>query len=216
LHSSGPTGRSGTAESRELLLQAALRVYATSGIRGATTRRIAQEAGVNEVTLFRQFGSKDALIQEALAFAAEQFLAKTSLPEYPSDPAAELLEFSRQYLTALSRSRSLIRTCLGEFDEHPEATRVACRTPNRISGELEVYLTRLREAGLADGNWHVRSAAAMLMGTLFSDAMGRDCMPDRYPLAEGETVCHYVSLFLRAIGVSQRVPEPAVVHRSEE
>ena len=39
-------------EARDQLLQAALKVYAESGTRGATTRRIAQEAGVNEVTLF--------------------------------------------------------------------------------------------------------------------------------------------------------------------
>jgi AcrR family transcriptional regulator len=57
---------SGT-EVREQLLQAALRVYAVAGVRGATTRRIAHEAGVNEVTLLRHFGSKDTLLQEALA-----------------------------------------------------------------------------------------------------------------------------------------------------
>jgi AcrR family transcriptional regulator len=202
LHSSGPTTRVGTLDARELLLRAALRVYSTSGVRGATTRRIAQEAGVNEVTLFRQFGSKDALIQEALAFAAEQFLAGATLPDSPSDPDAELLAFSRQYLAALSRSRSLIRTCLGEFDEHPQATRVACQTPIRISEELEVYLAKLRDAGLARGEWDEQVAAAMLMGTLFSDAMGRDCMPERYPFDETEAVRHYVSLFLCAIGVS--------------
>src|ERR1051326_2984409 len=52
-------------ERREELLRAAARVYARHGYRGSTTRRIADEAGVNEVTIFRQFGSKDALIHEA-------------------------------------------------------------------------------------------------------------------------------------------------------
>ncbi|MEO7475110.1 MAG: TetR family transcriptional regulator, partial [Gemmatimonadales bacterium] len=36
---------------RDQLLTAAARVYAEVGYRGATTRRIAQEAGVNEITL---------------------------------------------------------------------------------------------------------------------------------------------------------------------
>jgi len=49
-------------ESRERILAAAARVYAEHGFRGATTRRIAEEAGVNEITIFRQFGSKAALI----------------------------------------------------------------------------------------------------------------------------------------------------------
>ena len=56
---------------REQLLEAALKVFADAGFRGATTRRIAQEAGVNEVTLFRQFGSKEGLILEAVIRAVE-------------------------------------------------------------------------------------------------------------------------------------------------
>ncbi len=51
---------------RDSLLRAATSVFAEVGTRGATTRRIAREAGVNEVTLFRHFKSKDELIQAAL------------------------------------------------------------------------------------------------------------------------------------------------------
>jgi AcrR family transcriptional regulator len=53
-------------EARSRLLEAALRVFEEVGSRGATTRRIAAEAGVNEVTLFRLFGSKAALLSAAL------------------------------------------------------------------------------------------------------------------------------------------------------
>ncbi|HUR29742.1 MAG TPA: helix-turn-helix domain-containing protein, partial [Planctomycetota bacterium] len=52
--------------SRERILEAAGRVYAKHGFRGATTRLIAAEAGVNEVTLFRTFGSKGALLEAVL------------------------------------------------------------------------------------------------------------------------------------------------------
>ena len=52
---------------RDQLLLAAAQVYAEGGYHGATTRRIASAAGVNEITLFRQFGSKDVLLREALA-----------------------------------------------------------------------------------------------------------------------------------------------------
>ena len=67
------------------LLDAAARVYAETGYRGATTRRIAQVAGVNEVTLFRHFGSKDALIREALTHA-EPGVDGARLPDDPIDP----------------------------------------------------------------------------------------------------------------------------------
>jgi len=52
--------------SRERILEAAARVYARHGFKGATTRLIAIEAEVNEVTLFRTFGSKASLLEAVL------------------------------------------------------------------------------------------------------------------------------------------------------
>ena len=51
---------------RERLLNAAARAFARDGLRGATTREIAREAGVNEVTLFRHFKSKEQLLRAVL------------------------------------------------------------------------------------------------------------------------------------------------------
>ena len=62
---------------RERLLDAALRVCARRGLHGATTREIADEAEVNEVTLFRHFGSKEklivALFQRSVSAQAESW-----------------------------------------------------------------------------------------------------------------------------------------------
>ena len=195
---------SGT-EVRDQLLQAALRVYAVSGVRGATTRRIAHEAGVNEVTLFRHFGSKDTLLQEALAWESRQVIEGVGLPAEPVDPQQELLEFCRRQHRVLLASGPLIRTSMAEFGEHPEATRLVCQAPVRLAEELQQYLVRLRAKGLAAGDWQPRAAAAMLMGTLFSDAMGRECMPERFP-PEQDAIAQYVELFLRAIGAAGSVP----------
>jgi hypothetical protein len=153
------------------------------------------------VTLFRVFGSKDALLRAALATSprALEFI-DTRLPETPVDPEAELTEFCRHHHQALYQSRSIIRKCMGEFEEHPETTRTACQLPVMIADALQTYLARLRAAGLASGKWNPRAASAMLMGTLFNDAMGRDCMPERFPYSEREGIKHYVALFLQAIG----------------
>ena len=48
------------------ILEAALKVFASEGYTGATTRRIAEEANVAEVTLFRKFKSKENLLKEVL------------------------------------------------------------------------------------------------------------------------------------------------------
>lgn len=186
---------------RDKLLSAALRVFEESGSRGATTRRIATEAGVNEVTLFRHFGSKSALLSEALQVAARQNLV-TGLPAEPRDPAAELTGWCRTHLAHLRRARSMIRTCMGEFEQAPEIAGCASETPARVSDELHGYLLRLRERGMASGDFDPRAAASMLMGALFTDAMGRDMMPEKYGYSPEEAPEKYVTLFLRAIGAT--------------
>jgi AcrR family transcriptional regulator len=188
-------------EAREQLLQAALKVYAESGTRGATTRRIAQEAGVNEVTLFRHFGSKEALIREALGWRAERALVDHTLPSYPGDPEVELLSFCRQHYRVLSEHRSIIRKCMGELEEHPQMNELVRISAQAVANDLGSYLHRLRSSGLASGDWNSRAAAAMLLGALFADVMGRDCMPERYTYSERDGIRQYVSLFLRGIGV---------------
>lgn len=195
-------------DAREQLLHAAMKVYSTSGVRGATTKRIAQEAGVNEVTLFRHFGSKDALMQEALRWKAQALFTST-LPAEPADPFAELLAFSQQHYDALSKHRDLIRVSMGEFAEHPEATRMACREAAAMDDALRSYLERMRAKGWASGDWQPELAASMLLGTLFSDVMGRDCMPQCYPFGADAAVVQYVTLFLRSIGAGAHVPVPA-------
>jgi AcrR family transcriptional regulator len=186
-------------EVRERLLEAALKVFEEAGSRGATTRRIAAEAGVNEITLFRHFGSKGALLSEALA-AATQTDEVARLPEVPVAPREELAAWCRERMAHLRRSSSMIRTCMGEMEETPEMRHRAGATPARVAMELTLYLGSLVESGMADSDVDPSAASAMLMGAMFSDVMGRDMMPDRYSYTPEEAPDKYVALLLRAIG----------------
>jgi AcrR family transcriptional regulator len=186
---------------REKLLAAARRVFEEAGSRGATTRRIAAQAGVNEITLFRHFGSKAALIQEALREAGRIPDAQ-ALPLEPRDPAAELLEWCTAHHARLMSVRAMIRTCMGEVEQRPELMSCAGANPSRVAHELRGYVARLQARGMADDDVDPAAAAAMLMGALFTDAMGRDLMPERLPYAPEEAPARYVGLFLRAIGAA--------------
>ena len=50
---------------RELLLEAVVHVVSRDGLDHATTKAIAKEAACNEVYIYRNFGSKDGLLQSA-------------------------------------------------------------------------------------------------------------------------------------------------------
>ena len=51
-------------ETRSKIMEIALRLFSEQGYYSTTTRQISQEAGVNEITLFRHFGTKEKLFQE--------------------------------------------------------------------------------------------------------------------------------------------------------
>ena len=61
-----PASPTAAAPARDRLLAAAKLVFARDGLQGATTRAIAKEARVNEVTLFRHFQNKDRLLAEVM------------------------------------------------------------------------------------------------------------------------------------------------------
>lgn len=184
---------------KDQLLEAALQVYAENGYHGATTRRIAAAAGVNEITLFRHFGSKDVLLREALRRCQAE--GTIPLPETPQDPLQELTDWSRSHLLHLHQRAALIRTCLGEFAERPELVTPEISCPVQTTRALAGYLARLKERGLALESIDPGAAASLLLGALFADAIGRDLVPDMYVVPAEEAVTQYVALFLRGIGV---------------
>jgi AcrR family transcriptional regulator len=188
---------------RDQLLEAAARLYGEAGYRGATTRRIATAAGVNEITLFRHFGSKDALIREAIARAGTSSVSQ-HLPEHPRDPFRELRDWAKAHIAELRERRSLIRTCMGEIEEHPGIFSTENSPPAVAAKALCQYLRRLRDAGTAKAQFDEVAASTMLMGVLFADAMGRDIMADMYRNDPDQALEEYVRLFLRSIGVGRR------------
>jgi AcrR family transcriptional regulator len=186
---------------RSRILAAAASVFAEYGFRGATTRRIAQRAGVNEVTIFRTFGSKQEMIRAAIRESDTEVAEGALFPDEPVDPRAELTAFAVRHLARLRAARPLIRKCMGESTEHPEIMGFIADKPVHVRNELRGYLERLRERGLVTAATDLDVAAATLMGALFADAVGRDLMPDLFGYPEDQAPRLYVEFVLGALGV---------------
>jgi AcrR family transcriptional regulator len=187
---------------RQKLLEAAARVYAEGGFRGATTRRIAEEAGVNEVTLFRLFGSKAHLISEAIQCMDP--MGEVALPATPKDPQRELTDWCRGHYTAMRTWRSVIRKTMADLEEHPEMQPFICDHKTVHFSMLLNYAMKIAPPTSEQNREDVMTACAMLFSALFSDAMGRDVAPAVYPSPEDDAVDRYVRVFLRALGVAAR------------
>ncbi|HEY4988825.1 MAG TPA: helix-turn-helix domain-containing protein, partial [Opitutaceae bacterium] len=104
---------------RQLLLSAAARVFARDGLEGATTRTISREAGVNEVTLFRHFGTKEHLLEAVVgsAFGGKPRPAAEA-PRGMRSLRADLKSFAARYEELLVANLPLVRTMIGEIHRH--------------------------------------------------------------------------------------------------
>ena len=191
---------------RHRILHAAARVYAQHGWRGATTRRIAEEAGVNEVTIFRQFGSKDALLDTAMRECA-RLEQEATLPHEPVHPERELFQWVYAHHSAMSAMRDIIRQMMSDATERPETATCAAEGPSGAVAQLRQYAVQLRRRGWiqepeATRPGDVRAAVTMLMGALFADALNRETMPAIFTQSVDDSLHGYVRIFLRGIGVA--------------
>ncbi len=101
---------------RSRLLHAGLVVLAERGVRGATTRLIAERAGVAELTLFRHFRSKTALLKAAV----QALSPPTTIAEPGDDVAVDLLMLLESYATLLRYEDGLVFRLLPDLIRHPE------------------------------------------------------------------------------------------------
>lgn len=131
---------------RQLLLDAAREAFAQRGFNGASTRDIAERAGVTEVMIFRHFGSKANLFQEAVVDPFTTFM-DSYIADYRSREHGKLsaeqegralytglfdvLSSEREVLLALMAAR--------QYDDLPDAA------SRQVNDAFEQVLAALEE-----------------------------------------------------------------------
>ena len=136
---------------RERLLDAAAVVFARDGLAGSTTREIARAAGVNEVTLFRLFQTKQNLLTAVLerVFAPSP-KDRMKSPDTETDLSEIVREYAVSYAAGINKNLALRRVLIGEiqhFQEHELMVIRGIFEPARQ--QLIARLRAAQEAGLA-------------------------------------------------------------------
>lgn len=169
---------------RAALMRSGLELLAERGYKGTTTREIAARTGVSEVTLFRQFGSKKALLQAAvqkLRPPVEQVLPRPSSELRKHAPHGEaassslmddLLHLSERYVQMLEANQGLLVRLLPELARHPELRGEAGPLGLRkaMSAVFE-YFAELQKQGLLRSDEPPSQVAVALLGPLFARAL---------------------------------------------
>lgn len=156
-------------DTKQRILETTLRLISEKGYLGATTREIAQEVGVAELTLFRHFGSKEKLFEEVLENFTFLPRLKELLPELENLPFEDALNaIGLNFIGTLKERRSFIRIMITEVTVYPEkARRLYHGMIDGIIRTLAGYFRRLQSAGVLKGEIMPEVAARFFLGTMF-------------------------------------------------
>jgi len=193
-------GRSASPEeTRERILAAAREVIGRKGKRGATTREIADVAGVNEATLFRHFGTKEAL----LVATAQHFCGHMQLADVASqlsgNLAEDLLVIARLMHARFESAQDMIRWSFVEQDyDNDVFAATAWRPQLAILAVLTQFMERRIDLGELQGE--AQKIAMVFMGIVFMHVLGQKKFPDS-PLRgdPDKALRFYIDVFLNGV-----------------
>lgn len=166
---------------RNLVLKAAHKLFTARGYHGTTTKQIAEEAGVGEPVIFRNFGTKAGLFEEAVLKPFTEFIdewASSWDRRTPStDPELIVRSFVRGIYGHVQEHRELLRTLMAARVQGGEKVldRIAADVSQQYADALRVMRRVVLEQGAArdykriDPPVTVAVAAGAVMSVLLLD-----------------------------------------------
>jgi AcrR family transcriptional regulator len=134
----------------EKILTATFNIIQKEGVQKATTKKIAAEAGVNEVTIFRKFENKKNLIEATKDYYMAKLLSKLeetfdfdeddSIEEYLKNCFHGILDFSQEDI-------SIIRVAMQEINGESDKKLLISRITDTIINKMEEFFKLQLEKG---------------------------------------------------------------------
>ncbi|MHB8140373.1 MAG: TetR/AcrR family transcriptional regulator [Vulcanimicrobiaceae bacterium] len=187
-------------QTRDRILAAAREVIGRKGKRGATTREIAEVAGVNEATLFRHFGHKDGLLSAMAQHYCGVVELKDSIGRLSGDLRDDLVAIGTLLMVRLESLRDLICWSLVEedFQDRQPIGGQAWRSPDAIMSVVIEYMQRRVAAGDLQGD--AEDLSRFFMGMIFAHVLGRKKFAATASFSEPEVALRFlVSVFLNGV-----------------
>ena len=184
-------------QTRTRIMDAATQLFTEKGYAGTTTRAIAELAGVNEVTLFRHFGTKEKLAKAIMDQFGGLAIAEDLELHFCGDYVQDLTLVGYAMIKVMTDRNDAIRMAICEAGNFPEFRQVVAENPRQIRRMLARYFDRQMEAGLIHQG-HSEVLAQAFLGMFFSYAVLQGFLLDSLEpeLSSQEIVQQFVSLFV--------------------
>jgi AcrR family transcriptional regulator len=183
---------------RDRILKAASVIISDKGYTRATTRSIAKAAGVNEVTIFRHFGSKRNLLSEMIhKHSALPDLTTIIENQLTGDYRQDLIHLGTVFFKAITERKEALRMMLCEAKELPEVREVIVKVPD----QLRLVVTRYFQKKMDEGTLREMNPEVMAQGFLgmfFAYGIAREMLdlsiaPD---VPQAALIAQFVDIFI--------------------
>ena len=195
-------GGSAVLTKRRILAAAEL-VFSRDGFQGATTRRIAREAGVNEVTLFRHFNTREQLLRATLEYGCEAFDVLVEPEEICQGELLGGLEgYIRDIYSVVKQREAIVRAFISEARLLPESIRRSLQEFMLTrKARFVALLQRAQQGGFVRKEVDVSAAADFIRDAIHS-AMLRHTLYDTDPETVDAHLRGVTDIFYRGIKAS--------------
>lgn len=170
-------------QAQKHLLLAADELFYREGVRAVGVDAVVERAGVNKMSLYRQFSSKDELIMAYLERKEEQFFSyvENGFAKYPGEPAKQLQQYFEELVVRASIDNYRGCPFVNVAVEFPDPDHPARQFVFRNKERLMARLLELTTAAGADDPVTLAHALGLMIEGIYaaSQTYGPGCGPIR-------------------------------------
>ena len=203
---------------RERILNAALYTFSTDGIRGATTRKIAQKARVNEVTLFRHFRSKEQLLGAVLKRGmCSEVEVLDAFFSWRENLRENMANYARYFYDHVEKKKGIARAFLAEGQILPKSMQTMIADVIRpVRERLINILTDAQSVGVVRSDLNIECALDAFKNALYAGMLRQGAyIPCNY--SPDQYISTVADIFVRGIEASrERTVETKLCHSEQK
>jgi AcrR family transcriptional regulator len=197
----------------EEVLKAAMKTIVREGYDGATTKLIADEAGINEVTLFRKFHSKENILQavimqqrdNALQALTSAFLSREVHQDDKGNApriATTLTELGDRLIEFMKTRMDLMILLMSEGRRKPSVAKVISSIPQDMIVQLrKLFEEQMRLKKIRDVDPQL--AAVTFLGFLFYYSLMKELFNDKVIKENKGILDGFVDIFLNGVRIAK-------------
>jgi len=181
------------------LISAALEMFSRRGL-AATTREIADEAGVNEVTLFRLFENKDRLLRAVVSEVVREESEALDLVDFDDyDMRRDIATVAEVYFETHQKHQRFMRTMLANRIQPSLTEEIVREVIQPLRLKFLSYLAEGQRRGVVRPELELGAAVDAFTGMIFAAVLRWSVYSPEYSREAYLRTC--VDLFLQGVCV---------------